>query len=141
MDKGQPLSKGMLGLGVFLFFGATMALLAGVTLAWPGTTLDHLWRLNPRAYLQLAPLGRPVGIAFLFLSTVMVIAGAGWFKQRIWGWWLAVGILATQCLGDLVNVFMGHPLEGLFGVTVAGALLFYLFRPGVRSVFRQRMQA
>lgn len=138
MDKGQPLSKGMLALGLFLFFGALMALLAGVTLVWPGTGLDSIWQLNPRAYRQLAPLGRLVGISFLFLSIMMATAVTGWFKRRIWGWWLAVGILATQCLGDLVNAFLGHTFEGLFGVTIAGALVFYLFRPGVRNAFARR---
>jgi hypothetical protein len=135
VDKAQPLSKGMLAMGVFLFFGATMALLAGVTLAWPGTILDGIWRLNPSAYRQLAPLGRVVGIGFLFLSTVMAIAGTGWFKRKIWGWWVAVGILATQCLGDLANVVMGHVAQGLIGVSVAGGLLFYLLRRPTRNCF------
>ncbi len=42
-----------------------MAALAGTTLVFPGTILDRAWRLNPVAYAQLAPLGVPVGIAFL----------------------------------------------------------------------------
>jgi hypothetical protein len=136
LESVQPFSKGMLAMGVFLFFGASMALLAGVTLSWPGTVLDGIWRLNPNAYRQLAPLGRLVGVGFLFLSIVMFIAGTCWFKRRIWGWWLAVVILATQCMGDSINAFKGHGFEGAFGATVAGALIFYLFRPNVRRVFR-----
>lgn len=138
MDKKRLFSKGMLAMGVFLFIGALMALLAGVTLSWPGTVLDSIWQLNPRAYRQLAPLGRLVGIAFLFLAMTMTAAGIGWFKRKIWGRWLAVGILGTQCLGDLVNAFLGHTFEGLFGVTIAGSLVFYLFRPGVRNAFARR---
>lgn len=134
--ESTPLPKGMAAMGMFLFFGATMALLAGITLSWPGTMLDAIWRLNPNAYWQLAPLGKLVGIPFLFLAMTMAVAGIGWFQRRVWGWWLAVGILATQCMGDIVNTFTGHVGEGSFGVTVAGALLYYLSRPSVRRAFK-----
>jgi hypothetical protein len=127
----------MVAMGVFLCFGASMALLAGVTLSSPGTVMDGIWRLNPNAYRQLAPMGRLVGASFLFLSIVMAIAATGWFKRRIWGWWLAVAIITTQVLGDLGNAFRGRVLAGLFGATIASALVFYLFRPDVRSVFKK----
>jgi len=54
----------MTAIGVFLFFGAIMACLAGATLIWRGTLLDHLWTLNAPAYKQLSPLGKTVGIFF-----------------------------------------------------------------------------
>jgi hypothetical protein len=121
--------------GIFLLFGSTMALLAGVTLAWKGTALDRIWLLNPFAYQRLAPSGRLVGIAFLFLSTLLAIAAVGWFKRRRWGWWLTVAIIATQVLGNAVNLDLGHVLEGATGVLIAGFLLFYLTRPRVRTAF------
>jgi hypothetical protein len=52
------------------------------------------------------------------------------------GWGLAVVIIATQVLGDLVNLFMGEFVRGGVGVTIAGALLFYLLRPKVRAAFK-----
>ena len=136
-ESARPFSKGMTAMGVFLFFGACMALLAGVTLSWPGTMLNGIWRLNPNAYQQLAPLGRLVGMGFLFLSAVMFITGTDWFKRKIWGWWLAVSIIATQVAGDLANVFMGHTAQGLVGVSAAGGLLFYLLRTSTRIAFKQ----
>jgi hypothetical protein len=127
----------MVAMGVFLCFGASMALLAGVTLSSPGTVMDGIWRLNPNAYRQLAPMGRLVGASFLFLSIVMAIAATGWFKRHFLGWQLAVAILALQAVGDTVNAMRGQVLEGLFGATIIGALVFYLFRPDVRSVFKK----
>jgi hypothetical protein len=38
-------------------------------------------------------------------------------------------------LGDLVSILLGHFVRGATGVTIAGALLFYLFRPEVRDAF------
>lgn len=127
--------RGVSAVGTFLFFGCLMASLAGMTLVWPGTLLDRMWALNPRAYKELAPFGKAVGIPFLLLGVTLAVAGTGWFKRRLWGWRLAVAIIATQVLGDLANVFLGRVVEGAIGVAISGALLFYLLRPAVKSVF------
>ncbi len=127
----------MTAIGVFLFFGALMAFLAGTTLVWQGTFLDRIWELNPRAYVQLRPLGKMVGIPFLLLSYALARAGIGWVKRQIGGWQLAVAIIAVQAAGDLVNAIRGHFFEGLIGVAIAGVLLFYLLRPSVRAVFHR----
>ncbi len=127
--------KGVITVGIFLFFGAIMAALAGTTLVWQGTTLDRLWILNPRAYKELAPHEKAVGIPFLLLAVTLAVAGMGWFKHRLWGWRLAVGIIAVQVLGDLVNAFMGDLVAGGVGFIIAGTLLMYLLRPEVRAAF------
>ena len=115
-------------MGVFLFLGAALSMLAGVTLAWPGTVLDRAWELNPTAYLQMAPLGRALGIPFLALGAVLAIAGIGWFRRRLWAWWLTVVIIASQVLGGLGHVFMGQLMQGAIGTVIPGVLLFYLLR-------------
>ena len=122
-------------IGAFLFFGAVMASLAGMTLFWRGTVLDRVWALNPRAWQQLAPFGKLVGISFLMLATVLALAGVGWFRRRLWGWRLCVAIIATQVLGDLVNCLRGDFLRGGVGFAIAGALLIYLLRPKIRAYF------
>jgi hypothetical protein len=131
----DEMPRGISAVGGFLFFGATMASIAGTTLTWPGTSLDRVWDLNPTAHRQLATLGRPAGILFLLLATVLVAAGTGWLKHRLWGWRLTVAVIATQVLGDLVNLFRGDWLRGGVGFSIATALLCYLLRPTVRAVF------
>src|SRR5579864_5783433 len=129
---GHDMPRGITAIGVFLFFGATMASLAGTTLTWPGTSLDRLWALNPTAHKQLATFAKLAGILFLLLAATLALAGTGWFKHRIWGWRLAVAVIATQVLGDLVNFFRGDYWRGGVGFSIASALLFYLLRPAVR---------
>jgi len=131
----------MTAIGIFLFFGALMASLAGATLVWRGTALDRMWALNPRAFRELAPHGNVVGIPFLLLGVTLAVAGIGWFKCRLWGWRLAVAVIATQVLGDLVNAFSGHFVEGGLGVAIAGALLLYLLSANVKAVFASRKHA
>jgi hypothetical protein len=129
-----PKTPGFTAMGIFLFFGAIMASLAAVTLLWQGTALDRLWVLNPIAYKQLVPLGGTVGILLLLLGASLTTAGIGWFQRRLWGWRLAVLIIATQTLGDVVNCARGDLLRGGTGVIIAGALLLFLLRP-TRAAF------
>ena len=126
---------GFNAIGIFLFFGAVMAGLAAITLLWRGTPLDRLWVLNQMAYKRLVPMGRAVGILFLLLSGALTTAGIGWFRRRPWGWRLAVVIIATQVVGDLVNCVRGDLLRGGTGVIVAGALLLFFWRPKIRDSF------
>jgi hypothetical protein len=100
-----------------------MACVASITLLRPGTALGRIWALNPHAYNELAPYGKSVGIGFLLLAVLLALAGVGWFKRRRWGWQLAAAIIATQVLGDLVNMVRGRVLQGVTGVAMAGALL------------------
>ncbi len=130
-----PKTLGFTAMGIFLFFGAVMASLAATTLLWRDTALDRLWALNPTAYKQLAPLGGTVGILFVLLSSALTAAGIGWFRRRLWGWRLAVAIIATQVLGDVVNCLRGDLLRGGIGVIIAGALLLFLLRPTIRATF------
>ena len=124
-------------MAVFLVFGSTMATLAGITLLFPGSFLDPVWRLNPEAGEQLRQLGRGIGIAFLGLGAAMVATAIGWIRRRFWGWALAVIIIASQVLGDLVNAFRGERLKGAVGAAIAGALLAYLIRPVTRGAFEK----
>jgi len=128
-------SPGFTAIGIFLFFGAMMASLAATTLLWRGTALDRLWALNPMAYRQLAPLGGTVGILFVLLGAALTAAGIGWFRRRLWGWRLAVAIIAVQVLGDGVNCLRGDWLRGGTGVIIAGALLLFLLQPRIRATF------
>jgi hypothetical protein len=128
-------SRALAAIGVFLIFGAAMAALAGTTLTLPGTFLDRTWFLNPTAHDQLAPYGKIAGPLFLFLAALLALAAAGWFRRRIWGRRLAVAIIATQVLGDLVNFLRGDFLRGGTGFLIAGALLLYLLSAPVRASF------
>jgi hypothetical protein len=127
--------SGFTAVAVFLFFGSIMAGLAGTTLMWHGTTLDRAWKLNPTAYRELAPLGGKVAILFVLLSAALALSGIGWLRHKLWGWKLAVVIIATQLVGDILNLVTGDVIRGATGVVIAGALLMYIVSPRMRAEF------
>ena len=112
-----------------------MASLGGTSLLWRGTALDRMWVLNPRAYEELAPFGKSVGIPFLLLSITLAIAGMGWIKRHLWAWRLTAVIITAQVLGDLINCVRGNLLRGGIGFFIASALLLYLLQPKIRATF------
>lgn len=133
--QGTEPVRGHTAVGVFLLFGMSMDSLAGTTLVWRGTFLDRIWALKPAAYTQLAPLGRSGGASFLLPAATLGAAAVGWFLRRLWGWRLAVAIIAIQVIADMMSLLRGDLVRGLTGVVVAGALLIYLLRRDVKGRF------
>ena len=89
MSRPTPLPlasppRGMTAMGVFLLFGAAVALIAGTSLMRPGTALDRMWALNPRAYHELSPLGRSAGLLFLLLALALALSGTAIITAHIW---------------------------------------------------------
>jgi len=121
-------------IGIFLCFGAATASVAAIPLLWPGTSLDRLWTLNPKAYRELLPYGIAPGFLFLLLGAILGVASIGWFRRYLWGWRMAVTIVAIQILGDVVNCVRGDWLAGATGALIAGAALLYLLRPDIKDV-------
>jgi hypothetical protein len=84
------------------------------------------------------PLRERAGVAFLVLGAVLVVAGRGWFLRRSWGWGLTAVLVASQTVGSAVNAILGDFWEGAIGSILAGAILYFLLRPQVRTAFRRR---
>jgi hypothetical protein len=133
--KPRPSDHAFTVIGIFFYFATTMALYAAITLLYPGTALDRLWSLNPRAHRDLLIFRKPAGVLFLLLAAVAATAGLGWFRRRIWGWRLAVFGICTQVLGDSVNLIRGDFLRGGIGLLIAAAILIYLLTGKIRRNF------
>ena len=133
--SGTKAAWGIRALGVFWFVAAGIAAVAGASLVWPAAGLARIWKLNPRAYGELAPHARLAGAGFLALAGVLLGAAWGWRERRAWGWKLGAGILGVQVCGDVVNVAMGRVWEGAVGAAIGGVVLWYAARAEVRKEF------
>jgi hypothetical protein len=122
-------------LGAFLIFATAMAALAAITLLAPGTPLDAAWRIKPAEYRQLLAMGPAVGLGFVALSGAAAIIAAGVFGRRRWPWRAAVVGIALNGAGDAIRALTGAWVEGLVGVAVTAANVWWLTRPHVRAAF------
>lgn len=133
-----PTSKrpeGFFAVGLFFFFGATMATFAALTLLHPGTFLDRAWALKPDAHAQMLSLGKIVGAPFIVLAITLFLAGVGWFGRRYWGWLLGASVIAINLAADVTQFFLGDRVKSAVGVVIASLLLLYITRPAVRNYF------
>jgi hypothetical protein len=105
-------SRALTAIGIFLFFGAIMACLAGTTLLCRGTVLERMWTLNSSAFKQLVPFGTAAGIVFILLGVTLAVAGTGWFKRRLWAWRASGGHHRHTGLGRPCQCRKGRSREG-----------------------------
>lgn len=120
----------------FSLLAATfIALATGISLVHPGTALDRLWQLNPRAHAAFAPLGRLAGALLLLLACITAATSIGLLRRRRWAWLFAIAIFAANGLGDLTSLLFRDRMKGAAGVFIAGVFLFLLLRPRMRSFF------
>lgn len=121
-----PRPRAITALSIFFVAGATISLIASISLLLPNSFLEPIWRLNPSAHESLS---RPGLWAALMLSTVSMLCAAaaiGLWRGSRWGYWLAVGLILTNLLGNVINVVLGTEPRALVGVPIATALLTYL---------------
>ena len=120
--------------GVILLGSTIIAVVGGLSLLWPGTIFDVLWKLNPAAETFFVRGGRLVGQLFLCLGIMSSLAGVGLLKGKTWAWWLTLLGLAAVGAVNLIRLLAGDPGE-LFGTPFTLGLLWLHVQPNVRKFF------
>jgi hypothetical protein len=119
--------------GIFHLFGSVIALLASVTLLFPGTPIDNMWVVNPSAHKELLPFAKMAAMGFLLLSPLLALAGYGLFHFKRWGWSIAILLIGTNVIGEVSNLWRGELLKGIIGVGIALTILLYLLSSPVKK--------
>jgi len=132
---------GLTLLAAFFVFGALMAFLALLGLLLSGAFLEPISRLNPDAHRALTDLGAWGMLLMAAVAIACALAASGLWIQAQWGRRLAVGILAINLLGDLMNAVTRGDLRTLIGIPIGGAMIFYLLRARTRAQFEVRSAA
>ena len=121
-----PRPRAITALSIFFVVGATISLMASLSLLLPNSFLEPIWRLNPRAHETLSRLTMR---AVLLLSTVSLLCAAaaiGLWRGTNWGYWLAFVLILINLLGNVINVVLGTEPRAIAGVPIAATLLAYL---------------
>ena len=132
-SRRRPL--GVTAIAIFFAFGALASGVSLVSLLLPGSILEPVWRLNPRARLAFASMGA-WGLALLLaVCAACALAAGGLWRLRRWGHRLAAGLLLVNAAGDIANATFGRDRRAAAGVPIAGLLIVYLLSRRVRRLF------
>lgn len=137
MNPVEPVPRpwGVTALSLFFGLGAAVSFTSLVALLFPGSVLEPMWRLNPRAREAFASMG-PWALGLMaFVSALCALASVGLWRGHRRGYVLAVVLLSISLLGDLANALLGIEPRAWAGVPIAGLMLAFLGTARVRIFF------
>jgi len=80
--------------------------------------------------------GTLLGLALLALAGLAFAFGWGAWTLQPWAWPLGVAFAGFAIVTNVLGLIGGGGLIGsVFGVAIAGAVLYYLNQPGIKSLF------
>jgi hypothetical protein len=133
MSKTRPL--GVVALVLLFAVGTFASFISALSLLFPGSFLDPIWRLNPNARAGFTRIGSWAIVLMIAVCAACIFTAIGLWRGRSWGYWLAVVMLAVNLAGDVVNVVSGIEPRAIVGIPIAGAILAYLLRKRTRCHF------
>ena len=110
---------GITALSIFFLFGACASFLSFVSLFWPGSFLEPMWRLNPRARVAFGGMGMWAVVLMGAVCAACAGAALGLWRGARWGHRLAFAILTLNMLGDVMNVALGIEPRAAVGIPIA----------------------
>jgi uncharacterized membrane protein (DUF2068 family) len=134
MTKSRPFA--ILALIMLFAIGICASFLSAVSLAFPGSFLDPIWRLNPNARAEFNRIGDWAIVLMIGVCIACTFTTVGLWRGRRWGYWLAVVMLLVNLAGNVVNVITGAEPRAIVGVPIVLAILVYLLRNRARHHFR-----
>jgi hypothetical protein len=135
--KSQPPPFGIIALSIFFLFGAAISFTVFVSLLFPGSFLEPMWRLNPRAREAFAGIGAWALILMCAVCAGCALAAVGMWRGARWGYRIALALLIINMLGDIINVILGTEPGAVIGVPIVIAILTYMMSRRVRRFFKR----
>src|SRR3982751_2373946 len=133
--KSDTRPAGITALSIFFLFGALMSFISFVSLLFPGSFLEPMWRLNPRAREGFNSMGVWAVVLMCAVCLACASAAVGLWRGARWGYRLALIILAINLLGDVINVILGTEPRAVVGIPIVIAIFAFLLSRRVRRFF------
>lgn len=134
MTKARPF--GVVALVTLFAIGTCASFLSAVSLTFPGSFLEPIWRLNPNARTGFSSIGAWAIVLMIGVCIACTFTAVGLWRGRRWGYWLAVVMLFVNLGGSIVNVITGREARAIIGLPIVGAILVYLLRKRTRLHFK-----
>src|SRR5438874_13786686 len=99
MTKAELRPIGITALSLFFLFGAGASFVSFISLLFPGSFLEPIWRLNPRARAGLGGMGVWAVILMGSVWLACALAAVGVWRGGRWCSWLVVSFMAVNRFG------------------------------------------
>jgi hypothetical protein len=111
---------------IFFAAGALICLVTMLALAFPGGSLEPIWRLRPDARVEFQKIGNwSVGLMAV-VGVACGLSAIGLARNAEWGRRLAIGILVVNLIGDSLTAFLRDDPRTLIGLPIGGLMIWYL---------------
>ena len=140
-DENDKRPRSITALAIFFGIATVISFTSFVSLLVPGSPLEPMWRLNPKARDAFERMGRVAPALLAAVCMACGLAAMGLWNRKPWGYRLAVGLLIVNLVGDIGNVLLGVEPRAIVGVPIVAGLLVFLARKQVRSYFRGNQAA
>jgi len=136
MARHQTRPFGITALILLFVIGTVASLLAAVSLTFPGSVLEPIWRTNPHAREAFGRIGVWAVVLMATVFVACLSTAIGLWRGRRWGYWFAVVMLLLNLAGDIVNVIAGTERRAIVGIPIVILVLVYLLRKQTRDYFQ-----
>jgi hypothetical protein len=124
-------------LAALLFLAALIALITGLSLAFPRPAFIGLWSLNRDAYDSFTHLGWVAIAVVLALACIAAATAVGLMLHKRWAWFIALLLFVSNGAGDLISLIRTHnALRFGSGIAIATAFIVLLTLPQIRRTLR-----
>jgi hypothetical protein len=137
MTNSKTRPVGITLLSIFFSFGALISFTVFISVLFPGSFLEPLWRLNPQAREAFASVGVWAVVLMFAVCVSCSLAARGLWRGARWGYLLALTLLVFNMIGDVANVILGTEPGTIVGVPIVVAILTYLMSRRVRRFFKR----
>lgn len=122
----QAHPPGVTAIILFFLFGAVISGLTALMVTFPGSFLDAVWRLNPRARDAFTAMGFRAVLLMIVVCSACLTSAVGLWRHARWGYATALIVLGANMIGDGTNALIERDWHTLIGLPVAGAMIVYL---------------
>jgi hypothetical protein len=121
-------SVGTTLLVIFFAAGALICLVTMLALAFPGGSLEPIWRLKPEARVEFQKMGSASVALMAVVGAACGLAALGLARNAEWGRRLAIGVLAVNLVGDSLHALLRHDPRTLIGLPIGGLMILFMVK-------------
>jgi uncharacterized membrane protein (DUF2068 family) len=122
-------------LSIFFTVGTIISFISAVSLSFPNSFLEPMWKLNPRALNAFHHIGFWAVLLMFIVSIFCGLAAYGLWNGKLWGYYIAIGMLIINLIGDIYNFVSGIERRAFIGIPIVILILFFIMKPEIKKYF------